>query len=100
MEDDRGIDIENECEADKRNIGGRLVLMLMRAGIFVGEVVVAVVGVIVAVAVGVMFWKTLSVTEVECLGVGFGMVGGDIFDLDGDFVAVVLEMETEDLELR
>lgn len=39
-------------------------------------------------------------TEVECLGVGFGMVGGDIFDLDGDFVAVVLEMETEDLELR
>ena len=55
MEDDRGIDIENECEADKRNIGGRLVLMLMRAGIFVGEVVVAVVGVIVAVAVGVMF---------------------------------------------
>ena len=34
-------------------------------------------------------------TEVECLGVGFGMVGGDIFDLDGDFVAVVLEMETE-----
>ena len=55
MEDDRGIDIENECEVDKRNIGGRLVLMLMRAGIFVGEVVVAVVGVIVAVAVGVMF---------------------------------------------
>lgn len=55
MEDDRGIDIESECEVDKRNIGGRLVLMLMRAGIFVGEVVVAVVGVIVAVAVGVMF---------------------------------------------
>ena len=55
MEDDRGIDIENECEADKRNIGGRLVLMLMRAGIFVGEVVVAVVGVMVAVAAGVMF---------------------------------------------
>ena len=55
MEDDRGIDIENECEADKRNIGGRLVLMLMRAGIFVGEVVVAVVGVMVAVTAGVMF---------------------------------------------
>lgn len=55
MEDDRGIDIENECEVDKRNIGGRLVLMLMRAGIFVGEVVVAVVGVMVAVAAGVMF---------------------------------------------
>ena len=55
MEDDRGIDIESECEVDKRNIGGRLVLMLMRAGIFVGEVVVAVVGVMVAVAAGVMF---------------------------------------------
>ena len=55
MEDDRGIDIENECEVDKRNIGGRLVLMLMRAGIFVGEVVVAVVGVMVAVTAGVMF---------------------------------------------
>lgn len=55
MEDDRGIDIESECEVDKRNIGGRLVLMLMRAGIFVGEVVVAVVGVMVAVTAGVMF---------------------------------------------
>ena len=30
-------------------------LMLMRAGIFVGEVVVAVVGVMIAVTAGVMF---------------------------------------------
>ena len=34
-------------------------------------------------------------TEVECLGMGFGLVGGDISDLGGDFVAVVLEMEME-----
>ena len=40
-----------------------------------------------------------SVMEVECLGVGFGLVGGDIFDLGGDFVAVVLEMEDLDLEV-
>ena len=50
MEDDKGIDIEDECEVDKPNLGGRLVLMLARAGIFVGEVAVVVV-----VAAGVMF---------------------------------------------
>ena len=44
--------------------------------------------------------RCLSVTEVECLGVGFGLVRGDIFDLGGDFVAVVVEMEVEDLELE
>lgn len=53
-EDDKGIDTEDECQVDKQNLGGRLVLMLLEAGIFVGEVVVVVVGVIVVVAVGVM----------------------------------------------
>ena len=36
MEDDRGIFIGDECEVDMQNLGGRLVLMLMRAGILVG----------------------------------------------------------------
>ena len=31
--------------------------------------------------------------EVECLGVTFGLVGSDIFDMGGDFVVVVVEME-------
>ena len=39
-------------------------------------------------------------TEVECLGVGFGLVGGGILNLDGGFVAVVVEMKVDDLELE
>ena len=39
-------------------------------------------------------------TEVEFLGVGFRLVRSDIFDLGGDFVVVMLEMEIEDLELE
>ena len=31
---------------------------------------------------------------------GFGLVGGDIFDFGGGFVAVVMEMEVNDLELK
>ena len=62
-------------------------------------------GVVVVVAVGVMSFfekRCLSVTEleVECLGVGFGLVGGDTFNLGGGFVAVVVEMELDDLELQ
>ena len=55
MEDDRRIIIGDECEVDKQNLGGRMVLMLMWAGISVGEVDVVVVGVMVVVAAGVMF---------------------------------------------
>ena len=55
MEDDKAIDIEDECEVDKPNLGGKLVLMLARAGIFVGEVAVVVVAVVVVVVAGVMF---------------------------------------------
>ena len=69
--------------------------MLMSAGILVGDVVV--------VAMGVMpsFEKRcLSVTEVECIGVGFGLVEGDIFDMAGNVHAVVVEMEVDDLELE
>ena len=39
-------------------------------------------------------------TDVECLGVGFGLLGSDLFGLGGDFVAVVLETEIEDLEME
>ena len=68
-------------------------LMLMTAGILVGGMVVVVVEVMVVVVVGVMSFseeRCLSVTEVECVGVDCGLVGGDIFDFSGGFVAVVV----------
>ena len=37
--------------------------------------------------------------EVECLGVSFELVGGNIFDFVGA-VAVVVEVELDDLELE
>ena len=79
--------------------------MLMRAGILFGEVVVVAVEVMVVAAVGVMsFFKkrclSLTEVEVECLAMNFGLVGGDTFDLGGGFVAVVVEMEVDGLELE
>ena len=93
MENDRGMVMVDECVVYIRNLGGRLVLIFTRAGILV-----CVVGVVV---VGVVFFRerSLSVTEVECLGVGVGLVGGGIFDLGGDFVAVVVKKGVEDFEL-
>ena len=49
--------------------------------------------------IGVFEECSLLVTDVECLGVGFGLVGGGIFDLGGEFVAVVVKVEVEDLDL-
>ena len=67
--------------------------MLIRAGTLACLVVVVAVGII-------SFGKrSLLVKEVEYLRVGFGLVGGDIFNLYGDFVAKVVEVEVEDLEL-
>ena len=103
MQGDSGIVIEDVCEDSIQNLGGRLVLMLMRAGILVGEVVVAAVGVMVVVAVGVISFyekRCLSVTEVECLRVGLGLVEGDILDLSGGLIALVVEMEEDDLVLE
>ena len=40
------------------------------------------------------------VMEVECLGIGAGLVGGDIFDFGEGFVTVVVEMEVDDLKLQ
>ena len=42
----------------------------------------------------------MTASHVECLGVSFGLVGGDILDLVGGFVAVVAEMEVDALELE
>ena len=53
MEGDSGIVVEEVCGDDIRNLGGGLVLMLMRARILVGGVVVVGVGVMVMVEVGV-----------------------------------------------
>ena len=60
--------IKNVCEDDLQNLGGRMVLMLMRAGILVGEVIVLTVGVMVVLAVGVISFfekRCLSLVEVK-----------------------------------
>ena len=85
----------------------------MRAGILFGGVevvelrlmVVAMVRMMVLMAVRVMsFFEKCSVlvmeVEVECLGMSFGLVGGDIFDLGGTFVALVVMMEVDGFELE
>ena len=76
-------------------VGGRLVLMLMRAGILAGRVVVVVVSVMVMVEVGVVSFsegRWLPVAEVECVVVGCGLVEGDVLNFGGGFVAKVVEM--------
>ena len=67
--------------------------MLMRADILVGGVVVVVVGVMVMVEVGVGVasfseGRCLPVVEVECVVVGCGLVGGDVLNFIGGFLAV------------
>ena len=56
MKGDRNIVIEDVCEDGMLNLGGGLVLMLMRAGILFGEMEVVAVGVMVVVAGGMMFF--------------------------------------------
>ena len=82
-----------------QNLGGGLVLMLMRAGIMVGGVVV--VEVMVMVEVGVVSFsegRCLPVVEVECVVVACRPVRGDVLNFGGGFVAaavvvvVVVEM--------
>ena len=74
--------------------------MSMRAGILFG------VAAVVAVAmVGVMsFFEKSSVlvteVEVECLGVNFGLMEGDNLYLGQAFVAVVVEMQVDELKLE
>ena len=58
----------------------------------------------VVATVRVVFFGEGSVlateVEVEFSWVSFGLVGGDIFDLEGAFVAVVVEMDVDNLELE
>ena len=61
MRGDSGIFMEDVCEDGMRNLGGRLVSMLMRAGILVGGLVMVVVGVM-----SFSEERCMSVTEVEC----------------------------------
>ena len=65
--------MEDVQEDDLQNLGGRLVLMLMRAGILVGGVVVVEVGVMVVAVMGVIPFSEklcLSVLQVKFLGYG------------------------------
>ena len=62
VEGDSGIVMEEVSGDDMPNLAGGLVLMLIRAGILVGGVVVVVVGVMVMVEVGVV-----SFSEGRCL---------------------------------
>ena len=92
MEGDSGFVMENACGDDMQNLGWRLVLMLMRAGILVGGVTVMVVGVMVMVEVGVVSFsegRYLPVVEVDCMVVGCGLVGGDVLNFSGGFLAVL-----------
>ena len=76
-----------------QNLGGGLVLMLMRAGIMVGGVVVVVVEVMVMVEVGVVSFsegRCLPVVEVECVVVGCRPVRGDVLNFGGGFVAAAV----------
>ena len=57
MEDDNGIVTEDVCEDIMQDLGGGLVLMLLRTGILFGKVVVVSVGVMAIMAVGVMFFQ-------------------------------------------
>ena len=71
-----------------RNLGGGLVLMLMRAGTMVGGVVVVVVEVTVMVKVGVVSFSEgscLPVAQLECVVVGCGLVKGDVLNFGWGF---------------
>ena len=94
---DSGIVMEDVCGDNMRNLGGSLVLMLMRVGILVGGVVVVAVGVMVMVEMEVVSFSEgscLLLAEVECVAVGWGLVGGDVLNFGGSFVVVVVVVET------
>ena len=89
--------MEDVCGDGRRNLGERLVLMLMREGILVGGVVVVVVRVMVMVEVGVVSFsegRCLPMAEVECVVVGCGLVGGDVLNFGGVFAVVMVVLET------
>ena len=71
-------------------------LICMRAGISVCVVVMVLMIGVGVVCIGSFF---LSVVEVDCLGVIFFLMEGDIFELGGVFEVVVLEVEVENFEM-
>ena len=88
MEDDRYL-----CGLHTKSRREALVLIFISPGILVRVVLVIVVVMVF------LRKRSLSVTKLECLGVGIGLVQGSIFGLGGNFVAVVLEVGLVDLEL-
>ena len=67
--------MEDVQEDDLQNLGGRLVLMLMRAGILVGGVVVVEVGVmVVAVMAVIPFSEKLCLSVMQVKFLGYGLV--------------------------
>ena len=91
IEDCRGMVMEDECVVYIQNLVGRLVLVFVGLGILICVVGAVVVG-------GVFFGKrSMSMTEMECSGVSFTMVGSGTFNFGGDFKAVVVEIGVEDL---
>ena len=93
IEDNRVMVMEDEFVIRMRNLGGRLGKFIC-VGTLVCMVAVVVVGV---VFFGVLF---LLVMEMECLEVGFGLVGDDILNLGRDFVVLVVEVDVKDIELE
>ena len=93
IEDNRVMVMEDEFVIRMRNLGGRL-------GIFI--CVGTLVCLVAVVVVGVVFFGVLSllVMEMECLEVGFGLVGDDILNLGRDFVVLVVEVDVKDIELE
>ena len=88
MEDGRGMVVEAECMVWLRNLGGRQMFRFTMADILVC-VVVRIMGV-------VFFGEgSLLMMDLECSGLGFWLFGGDIFELVGDFVVLVVEVEVE-----
>ena len=75
--------MEDVCGDGMRNLGGRLVLMLMREGILIGGVVV----------VSFSGGRCLPMVEVECVVVGCGLVGGDVLNFGGVFAVVMVVVE-------
>ena len=84
---------EGEMEDDRAMIKEDKFVASIRASILVCLVAVVVVRVL---SFGE---RSLSMTEVECLEVDFRLVGDGIFDLDGDFMVALVEVNVEHLEL-
>ena len=65
-----------------------------------GRVMIGVMVVVVVEVISCSEERCFSVMKGECLGGGFWLVGGGIFDFGGCFAVVVVEMEVYDLELE